>query len=88
MDNANPPLSPEEMIVLRDQLESEIRDLGELNRLIDIDLESTLNELAIAFYSNDDLGPNDFVVVDNVEGLEEGEIDPKLDGYFNLYPTK
>ena len=37
-------------------------------------------------YSNKDLRTKDFE--DVVEEHEEGEIDPKLDDYFNLYPTK
>jgi hypothetical protein len=86
MENANPPLSPREVAVLREQIESEIRELRELNRLIKVELGHAFSDLATALYSNKDLGPNDFVNV--VEGLEEEEIDPKLNDYFNLYPTK
>ena len=86
MENANPPLSPREVAVLREQIESEIRELRELNRLINVELDHAFSDLATALYSNKDLGSNDFENV--VEELEEGEIDPKLDDYFNLYPTK
>ena len=86
MEDANPPLSPREVAVLREQIESEIRELRELNKLIKVELEHAFSDLATAMYSNEDLGPNDFVNV--VEGLEEEEIDPKLNDYFNLCPTK
>lgn len=85
MENTNPPLSPEEVIVLRDQIKSEIRELRELNRLIDIELDSALNDLAIAMYSNKSLGPDDFAVVEVIEEQRDGELNHE---YFNLYPTK
>ena len=86
MENANPPLSPSEVAVLREQIESEIRELRELNRLIKIELEHTFSDLATVLYSNKDLGPNDFVSV--IKRPEEEEMDPRLNDYFNLYPTK
>ena len=89
MENVNPPLSPREVAVLREQIESEIREIRELNRLIKIELDHAFSDLATALYSNKDLGTKDFeVVVEDVKGLEEGEIYPKHDDYFNLYPTK
>jgi hypothetical protein len=72
--------------LLREQIENEIRELRELNRLINVELDHAFSDLATALYSNKDLGSNDFE--DVVEELEEGEIDPKPDDYFNLYPTK
>jgi hypothetical protein len=86
MENANPPLSPSEVALLREQIENEIRELRELNRLINVELDHAFSDLATALYSNKDLGTKDFE--DVVEELEEGEIDPKLDDYFNLYPKK
>jgi hypothetical protein len=86
MENANPPLSPSEVALLREHIENEIRELRELNRLVKIELDHAFSDLATALYSNKDLGTND--LEDVVEELEEWEIDPKLDDYFNLYPTK
>lgn len=86
MENANPPLSPSEVALLREQIENDIRELIELNRLVKIELDQAFSDLATALYSNEDLGTND--LEDVGEELEEGEIDPKLDDYFNLYPTK
>ena len=86
MENANPPLSPREVALLREQIENEIKELRELNRLVKIELDHAFSNLATALYSNKDLGTNDLDEV--VEELEEEEIDPKLDDYFNLYPTK
>jgi hypothetical protein len=48
MENASPPLSPSKVALLREQIESEIRELRELNRLVDIELDYALNDLAIA----------------------------------------
>lgn len=84
MENANPPLSPSEVALLREQIVNEIRELRELNRLVKIELDQAFSDLATALYSNEDLGTND--LEDVGEELEEGEIDPKLDNYFNLYP--
>jgi hypothetical protein len=86
MENTNPPLSPSEVALLREQIENEIRELREVNRLVKIELNQAFSDLATALYLNKDLGTND--LEDVVEELEEGEIDPKLDDYFNLYPTK
>jgi hypothetical protein len=86
MENANPPLSPSEVALLREQIENEIRELRELNRLVNVELDQAFRDLATALYSNKDLGTNDFE--DVVEELEEEEIDPNIDYYFNLYPTK
>ena len=47
MENANPPLSPIEVTLSREQIENEIRELIELNRLVDIELDYALNDLAI-----------------------------------------
>ena len=62
-----PPRSPEEVVIVRNQIESEIRELRELNRLIDIELDSALNNLAIAMYSNESLGTDDFAAVEVIE---------------------
>lgn len=86
MENANPPLSPSEVVLLREQIENEIRELRELNRLVKIELDQAFSDLQTALYSNEDRGAND--LEDVGEELEEREIDPKLDDYFNLYPTK
>ena len=86
MENANPPLSPSEVALMREQIDNEIRELRELNSLIKIEFEHAFSDLATALYSNEDLGTND--LEDVGEELEEGETDPKLDDYFNLYPTK
>ena len=72
--------------MLREHIENEVRELRELNRLINIELDHAFSDLANALYSNKDLGTKDFE--DVVEELAEGKIDPKLDDYFNLYPTK
>ena len=86
MEKANPPLSPREVALLREQIESEIRELRELNRLINVELDHAFSDLATALYSNKDLGPNDFVSI--IERPEEEEMDPRLNDYFNLHPTK
>lgn len=86
MENANPPLSPEDVAVLREQIENEIRELRELNRLVKTELDHAFSDLATVLYSNKDLGTNEWK--DVVEKVEDGEIDPRLDEYFNLYPTK
>ena len=44
-----------------------------------------LNDLEIAVYSNEDLGPDDFAIVEVIEEKEDGGFDRE---YFNLYPTK
>jgi hypothetical protein len=72
--------------LLCEPIENEIRELRELNRLVKIELDHAFSDLSTALYSNKDLGTNDLDGV--IEELEEGEIDPKLDDYFNLYPTK
>lgn len=72
-------------MIVRNQFENEIRELREFNRLIDIELDSTLNDLAIAMYSNEDLGPDDFAVSEVVKEKGDGELDLE---YFNLYPTE
>lgn len=86
MENANPPFSPREVALLREQIENEIRELRELNRLVKIELDQAFSDLATVLYSNKDLGTNE--QKDVVGELEEGEIDLKLNEYFNLYPTK
>jgi hypothetical protein len=55
MENANPPLSPSEAASLREQIKSEIRELREINRLIDIELDYALNDLAMAMDLNEEL---------------------------------
>ena len=88
MENANPPLTSDEVALLRSQIEDEISELRELNRMIDIELDYAFNDLATAVYSDNYLELNNLTVEELVEKLVEGEIDPRLDDYFNLYLTK
>ena len=55
MENANPPLSPDEVASLRNQIESEIRELRELNTVINIELDHAFSDLAGALYASNDL---------------------------------
>ena len=48
MDNTTPNPTPEEVALLRSQIEEEISDLRELNSMIDIELDYALNDLATA----------------------------------------
>jgi hypothetical protein len=59
MENANPPFSPREVALLREQIENEIRELRELNRLVKIELDQAFSDLATVLYSNKDLGTNE-----------------------------
>ena len=88
MENANPPLTPDEVALLRSQIENEISDLRELNSMIDVELDHAFNDLKIAIYSDNYLERNNLTIEELVEKLYEEEIDPRLDDYFNLYPTK
>ena len=85
MENANPPLSPSEVALMHEQIENEVRELRELNRLVDIELDYALNDLAIAMDLDKELEPNNLAIVEDVKEEEEDGLD---DDYFNLYPTK
>lgn len=85
MENANLPLSPIEVALLREQIEDEIRELRELNTLVDIELDQALNDLAIAMDLDKELEANNLAIVEDVKEVEEQGLD---DDYYNLYPTK
>ena len=88
MENANPPLTPGEVALLRSQLENEISELRELSRMIDIELDYALNNLGTAIYADNYLERNNLTVDKLIEKIEEVKVDPRLDDYFNEYPTK
>ena len=85
MENTNPHLSPEEVAMMRGQIEGQIRELRDFNKLVTIELNYALNDLGVAIEHNEDFAPIDFAIVNNVEEIEEEEVDRE---YFNLYPTK
>jgi hypothetical protein len=85
MENVNPPLSPSEVALLREQIENEIREPRELNRLVDIELDYVLNNLAIAMDLDKELEPNNLAIVEDVKEEEDEGLD---NDYFNLYPTE
>ena len=66
MENVNPHPSPEEVAVMRGQIEGQIRELREFNKLVTIELNYSLNDLAVAIEHNEDFAPNDFAIVNNV----------------------
>ena len=88
MEDVNPYLTPDEVALLRSQIEDEISDLKELNRMIDIELDHAFDNLATAVYPDNYLEHNNLTVEELVERLDNEEIDPRLDDYFDLYPTK
>ena len=84
MENANPPLSPVEVARMRGQIEGQIRDLRDFNKLVTLELNYALKDLAVAIEHNKDFAPKDFAIV-MVEEKKEEEVDRE---YFDLYPTK
>ena len=78
MENANPPLSPDEVASLRNQIESELRELRELN----IELDHAFSDLAGALYASNDLEHDNLT---SCGSLEEKK-DEGLGDDFNLYP--
>ena len=88
MENVDPHHTPEEVALLRRHIEDEISELKDLNRMIDIELDYAFNDLATPIYSDKFLERNNLTVGELIEKLDVGEIDPRLDDYFNLYPSK
>ena len=84
MENANPPLSPVEVARMRGQIESQIRDLRDFNKLVTLELNYALKDLAVAIEHNKDFAPKDFAIV-KVEEKKEEEVSRE---YFDLFPTK
>jgi hypothetical protein len=70
MENVNPPLSPIKVALLREQIENEIREFRELNRLVDIEVDYALNDLAIAMGLDKELEPNNLAIVEDVKEEE------------------
>ena len=79
MEDVNPYFTPDEIVLLHDQIKDEIIDLRELNRMIDIELDHALDNLATAVYSDNYLEHNNLTVEELVEKLADEEIDPRLD---------
>ena len=48
MENANPHLSPVEVARMRGQIEGQIRDLRDFNKLVTLELNYALKDLAVA----------------------------------------
>ena len=63
MENANPHLSPEEVATMRGQIEGQIRELRDFNKLVTIELNYALNNLSVAIEHNKDFAPKDFAIV-------------------------
>ena len=84
MENANPPLSPVEVARMRGQIEGQIRDLRDFNKLVTLELNYALKDLAVAIEHNKDFAPKDFAIV-KVEEKKEEEVSRE---YFDLFPTK
>ena len=67
------------------KLRAKLGNLGIFNKLVTIELNYALNDLAVAIEHNEEIAPNDFAIVNKVEETKEEEVDRE---YFDLYPTK
>ena len=63
MENANPHLSPVEIARMRVQIEDQIRALRDFKKLVTLELNYSLKDLAIAIDHNKDFSPKDLEIV-------------------------
>ena len=63
MENANPPLSPVEIARMRVQIEDQIRELRDFQKLVTLELNYSLKDLAVAIEHNMDFAPKDLEIV-------------------------
>ena len=84
MENANPHLSPVEIARMRVQIEDQIRELRDFKKLVTLELNYSLKDLAVAIDHNKDFAPKDLEIV-RLEEKKEEEVNKE---YFDLYPTR